>query len=509
MLLSVSSLQDGMQLRECSDAARTYRRMTRVKSHLAEPSQPSWKRNVDKSVGQRLTKLYKKKKSFLSFTSACAFTCVQVTQHAETEKKFLMTKQLALKEEATREKLRELKEMLRKSREEALLGPEKMPANSGFAPVQAFSDGGGSSHLFPAHSGTLSPQAPFGTGYKERTQVTDLEGQSLDQIFSVERSGAASTSAHPNLEDLETSMTRGDDGEKNQPEKDTGKTGAGSSSEVMPHGPQQRSSSNAPSRSGSRVELKWESAYSRPSTAHSTRSQEWVEPQQQRRISSSTQSMRHGSGGNTSNSSKAIRWPEEGSEEERKPNGTVSADRNSSGQSPEPRLGSLHNSGDGHRAFVDFDNCDDHSRGDFQAGKDTKAAHENYSPTVMPSEYIHGMNSKDKFDARKMGLSSKTFDSALSSMLNDDSKPVSYGFEFYDKYARASKPPVKKGTASRGSERRMHAASHRSPEQHTTATMELPPDHSGKFASAWGPEAKVCSSFCLLPAAMKTWLLSL
>ena len=444
--------------------------------------------------------------------SACAFACVQVTQHAETEKKFLLTKQLALKEEATREKLRELKEMLRRSREEALLGPEEGPTNQGYALMQAFSSGSGNSHLFLEQSGTAASQLPFGAGNREDTQVTDLTGQSWDQTFSVERSGGGSAPAHSNVEDLETSMTRGDDGEKNRSENDTRKTGSGLSSKVTPQGPQHQSSSNTLSRSSSRVELKWESAYSRPSTAHSTRSQELVDPQQQTHGSSSTHSMQHiSSAGNTGSSSGAVRCSREGSN--KGPSGRLNANSNSSGQSSnanivssKPTVSLLHENDDGHKAFVNVDGLHDHNRGDFQSGKEgNKVACEDYSPTVMPSEYIHGMDNKDKFDARKMGLSSKTFDSALTSMLSDDPKMVSYGFEFYDKFARASKPPVKKGAASRSSERRTPTASHRSPERRTTATTDLPAGHTGKFATAWGPEAKVCSSFCVFSAALEKW----
>ena len=403
-----------------------------------------------------------------------------------------MTKQLALKEEATREKLRGLKEMLRKSREEALLGAEEGPAFQGFIPAPAFNGGAGIAPMFSSHPGMMAaPQQPSDAGSKGDAESTDREGRSLGQTFVVESSGAGSAVARLSVEDLETSVTRGDDGGKSPRESIAGKTGvAGLNGGFVPHGLQQQSSSsssNPPSRSGSKADMKWESAYSRPSTAHSTRSQEWTEPQQRRHVHSN---------GNSS------AWPGGASEEGGRNSGRVSASSNSSGQSsdvkkvsPDPTPGLPQENVDGREeGSADLDGGDHLSRGDLRPGVDS----ENYSPTVMPSEYVHGMDRGDKFDARKMGLSSKTFDSALSSMLNDDSKTVSYGFEFYDRYARVSKPPVKRGVPSRSSDRRTPAVSHRSPERRTTAATELPSDHTEKFARTWGPEAKVSSFFGVL-----------
>ena len=117
------------------------------------------------------------------------------------------------------------------------------------------------------------------------------------------------------------------------------------------------------------------------------------------------------------------------------------------------------------------------------------------SPTLMPSEYVRGAGGA--FDARKMGLSSKTFDSALSSMLNDEPgsepQPLAFGSQFYDRFARDAKPPAKKA-ASRASQRHRPPATVTSSltskggDRHKAAAAL---DHSGKLTTSWGPEAKV------------------
>ena len=58
------------------------------------------------------------------------------------------------------------------------------------------------------------------------------------------------------------------------------------------------------------------------------------------------------------------------------------------------------------------------------------------SQTYMPSEYVYGMNQGEKFDARKMGLNSKNFDSALTSMLQEDNQNVYASYTDYDQFAR-------------------------------------------------------------------------
>ncbi|XP_076114042.1 uncharacterized protein LOC143082305 isoform X1 [Mytilus galloprovincialis] len=60
--------------------------------------------------------------------------------------------------------------------------------------------------------------------------------------------------------------------------------------------------------------------------------------------------------------------------------------------------------------------------------------------TMLPSNYVYGMNRGDKFDARKMGLASNTFDSALASMLDKSESNVYYDHEDYNDYARNTNP---------------------------------------------------------------------
>ena len=56
--------------------------------------------------------------------------------------------------------------------------------------------------------------------------------------------------------------------------------------------------------------------------------------------------------------------------------------------------------------------------------------------TYMPSEYVHGMNQGETFDARKMTLNSKNFDTALSSMLQEGDQNVYASYTDYDQFAR-------------------------------------------------------------------------
>lgn len=64
---------------------------------------------------------------------------------------------------------------------------------------------------------------------------------------------------------------------------------------------------------------------------------------------------------------------------------------------------------------------------------------ENDQRTYMPSEYVNGMSNKDQFDARKMNLSAKNFDSALSSMLGQENAKLIPDNTEYEQYARTSK----------------------------------------------------------------------
>lgn len=63
---------------------------------------------------------------------------------------------------------------------------------------------------------------------------------------------------------------------------------------------------------------------------------------------------------------------------------------------------------------------------------------------LTPSQYIHSMGSSEKFDARKMGLSSGTFESTLSNMLKEsselDGSRLIFETDPYEKFARVTKP---------------------------------------------------------------------
>ncbi|XP_046328231.2 kinesin heavy chain-like isoform X1 [Haliotis rufescens] len=102
--------------------------------------------------------------------------------------------------------------------------------------------------------------------------------------------------------------------------------------------------------------------------------------------------------------------------------------------------------------------------------------HDEPFATYMPSEYVHGMANGDKFDARRMELSSKTFETALSSML-DKEETVRYSEEYYNQFARSGKR--KHGSPSRKQTSNKHG------HVHTSNT-----DDATKMLMAWGPEAK-------------------
>ncbi|XP_076451124.1 uncharacterized protein LOC143287006 [Babylonia areolata] len=408
---------------------------------------------------------------------------IKVSHQTETEKRYLMTKQLALREEATREKLRELKEMMRRSREQALLGQH--PSDPPVPHFPAFS------------AGHVPAVPPFGAWTDERDTHTNdsSNGQGFSETFVVEKPEEERQSLSLTLQDLDSGKAAGDERNGLPPRTEGAKTGWGQ---------------GGGSHSSSRADLKWESAYSRPSTSHSQRSQEWAEPLQ-------NGAMPNGGGG-VYNSLTSVPSPEltkgerEGTTSNSSDVKSTSPDMGLSlwqGKSPElvgrdqnrhdvdaqkieqvyEQAGMVDRHGQDNRA-------DTHSVQDAEhvSGKGFEDLVKSSSPTVMPSEYVHGMNSRDKFDARKMGLSANTFDSALSSMLNDESRSVSYGFQFYDRYARESKPPARgKGTvSSRSPERHRTSTSHRGVEQRTTpyAVVDVPKDHTGTFGSAWGPEVK-------------------
>ncbi|KAL4224986.1 hypothetical protein ACF0H5_015681 [Mactra antiquata] len=68
-----------------------------------------------------------------------------------------------------------------------------------------------------------------------------------------------------------------------------------------------------------------------------------------------------------------------------------------------------------------------------------KSVMEPDSRTYMPSEYVNGISNNEKFDARKMNLSSKNFDSALNSMLGQENGKLYPDSNDYDEFARTSK----------------------------------------------------------------------
>ncbi|WAR02936.1 KIF6-like protein [Mya arenaria] len=59
--------------------------------------------------------------------------------------------------------------------------------------------------------------------------------------------------------------------------------------------------------------------------------------------------------------------------------------------------------------------------------------------TYMPSEYVNGISNGEAFDARKMNLSAKNFDSALNSMLGQENSKLLPDNTEYEQYARTSK----------------------------------------------------------------------
>ncbi|KAK7491439.1 hypothetical protein BaRGS_00017268 [Batillaria attramentaria] len=423
----------------------------------------------------------------------------KVSKEAEVEKKVLMSKQLAQKETATREKLRELKEMLRKSQEETLLGQQSLVQAAMSGPHSSTENDNGN-NVFGVHISQTSS-----AGEQDRKRPSEINNNDLSKTFVIEENGKVSSSATCTVEDLETSMTRGNDDEKEKDVKDRLKSGlpqrvsAGidSSSQHQQQEKDHQSVASAPaesqerqslSRFGSRVEVqleaRWERPYSRPSTAASSRSQEWVTPQERRRTS--------GLSPTSNNSSSNIRPPSGSSS----PQDLTSSWRTvSTGGSDRDRTDATDEVGQNEVPVsqADTENVnDDEPRGQASPVADHNPDFESYMPTVMPSEYVRSMSSNDKFDARKMGLSSKTFDSALSSMLNDESKTVAYGFKFYDQYARSAKAAPNKSFVVRNPSR-----SQKNPEPRSIGvapkeshSQKDPYAQKERLVNAWGPEAK-------------------
>ncbi|KAL8591508.1 hypothetical protein ACOMHN_000523 [Nucella lapillus] len=431
----------------------------------------------------------------------------QASYHTEAEKKFLMSKQVALKEEATREKLRELKEMMRRSRQDALLGHAPPPN----FPFGVFGGGENPAPFFGAWADTLTPVDD------KHPPGVEANGQSFSETFVVEDSENPCLDLA--LHDLENGRGPDEDGSGLPPQSSVIVTsGAGSTAEHASH--KIKSNQNhpppvLPEPSHSRADQMWESVYSCPSTPHSQHSQGWVDPPQADAVPTS-----HTNRDGVLSGLTAVSSPELITGERHKEGaGSQSSEGSAENVSSDLRASSLHgrvegvdrskktveggartrssdtpaekrvHSKAGEYSRVNGSSAHNHTDVSVDGVEDFDQTSSS-SPVSMPSEYIHRMDTRDKFDARKMGLSSKTFDSALSSMLNDESKPVSYGLGFYDKFAREPKPPKRKEVSSRSSERHLASATHHSSERRTPAAVDLPKNHSGTFTSAWGPEAK-------------------
>ena len=104
------------------------------------------------------------------------------------------------------------------------------------------------------------------------------------------------------------------------------------------------------------------------------------------------------------------------------------------------------------------------------------------SSTILPSEYINSMSNKEQFDARKMGLSSRTFESALSHML-DSTVPSSRD---YDKYARTSTSP---SSPYRKQPERGRVSSHAS--RSSAKKVKSAKFTAESQSTIWGPDSKV------------------
>ena len=157
----------------------------------------------------------------------------------------------------------------------------------------------------------------------------------------------------------------------------------------------------------------------------------------------------------------------------------------------------------------------------------------NIGPVVPPSEYINSMSNEDQFDARRMGLSSRTFESALNHMLEGDdtagptdrsvlaggvgrnAPDLPYSVDPYEGFSRSprsSNLPPRTGVHNLSlsdSPYRQHRAPHHGLSQQQGQSGKSPTRDPrilsrdatkarGDFdgyksvpASAWGPESKV------------------
>lgn len=111
-----------------------------------------------------------------------------------------------------------------------------------------------------------------------------------------------------------------------------------------------------------------------------------------------------------------------------------------------------------------------------------KSLLDNDPKTYMPSEYVHGISNADQFDARKMNLSSKNFDSALTSMLGQENSKLYPDSNDYEQFARTSKyrpnPYLEpqKTSASRSRSRGQKSAKEQSREARSMERVKQEPD---------------------------------
>ncbi|XP_048779617.2 uncharacterized protein LOC125683007 isoform X2 [Ostrea edulis] len=92
--------------------------------------------------------------------------------------------------------------------------------------------------------------------------------------------------------------------------------------------------------------------------------------------------------------------------------------------------------------------------------------------TLIPSEYVHGMGTKDRFDGKKMGLSSTTFDAALASMLEKAEENVYFNHDDYDQFASTNK--TRSYDRESSLDRELYAISQRSRESDIKAIYGSP-----------------------------------
>ena len=132
--------------------------------------------------------------------------------------------------------------------------------------------------------------------------------------------------------------------------------------------------------------------------------------------------------------------------------------------------------------------------------EDTKQKHnnrhgpkQNKSEVFMPSEYVN-QNPGMAFDARKMGLTNKTFESALNSMLGMEEKPgpITLSHSQYDEYARStqhSSSTTAKSTAKVNVQVKSPEKGQKNAGPATAKRMTNPLHKPS--SNDWGPESKV------------------